>query len=209
MLVLASASPRRSDLLTQAGFSFIVHSIPIDEDPKPGEDPTQLVQRLAREKAEIVFRARTASPDTHPDTHENLLVLGADTVVVCDTQVLGKPADDADAFRMLQILKGRTHQVLTGVCILSRAGTQVSSESTWVTMLTLSEEEIRTYIATGEPTGKAGAYAIQGRAGRWISRISGCYFNVVGLPLALFNTMLEAAQQQLAHKASESNLKLF
>lgn len=205
MLVLASASPRRSDLLTQAGLSFVVDSIPVEEDRKPGEDPTQLVQRLAREKAEIVFRARTASPDTPPDTHQDLIVLGADTVVVCDTEVLGKPTDDADAFRMLQLLSGRTHQVLTGVCILSRAGTQVSSESTWVTMLTLSEEEIRTYITTGEPTGKAGAYAIQGRAGRWIPRISGCYFNVVGLPIALVNTMLESAQQQLAHKACQSS----
>ncbi len=194
MLLLASASPRRSDLLTQAGFSFVVESIPVEEARRSGEDPTQLVQRLAREKAEIVFRTRTASPDTHAD----LIVLGADTVVVCDSEVLGKPVDDADAFLMLQLLNGRTHQVLTGVCVLSRAGTQVASESTWVTMLTLSDEEIRAYIATGEPTGKAGAYAIQGRAGRWIPRVSGCYFNVVGLPVALVNTMLQSAHQQLA-----------
>jgi septum formation protein len=194
MLLLASASPRRRDLLAQAGFSFRVDSIPVAEDRQPGEDPTHLAQRLAREKAEIVFQARTTTLD---DPDDPLLVLGADTIVVCDAEVLGKPMDDADAFRMLRMLAGRTHQVITGVCLISLAGVEVASESTWVTMLTLSDEELHAYIATGEPAGKAGAYAIQGRASRWIPRIAGCYFNVVGLPLALVNTMIEAAHKNL------------
>ena len=195
MLLLASASPRRCDLLAQAGFSFRVDSIPVAEERRPGEDPTQMAQRLAREKAEAVFHARqpgTAFPG------EPLLVLGADTIVVCDEEVLGKPADDADALRMLRLLAGRTHRVITGVCLISAAGAAVASESTRVTMLPLSEEQIRAYVASGEPRGKAGAYAIQGRASRWIPRISGCYFNVVGLPLALVNTMIEAAEKKLA-----------
>ena len=189
MLLLASASPRRRDLLTQAGFSFEVVSIPIAEVRRPGEDPIHLAQRLAREKAEAVFHARTAANES-----DALLVLGADTIVVCDDEILGKPVDDADAMRMLRMLAGRTHQVITGVCLISRAGVEVAAESTWVTMLTLTDEEIRSYVASGEPRDKAGAYAIQGRASRWIPRIAGCYFNVVGLPLALVNAMMEAAR---------------
>ncbi len=204
MLLLASASPRRRDLLAQAGFSFRVESIPVAEDRQPGEDPTHLAQRLAREKAEAVFHARGAELESSDASGEPLLVLGADTIVVCDGEVLGKPAGDADAMRMLRLLSGRTHQVITGVCLISPAGMEVASEGTWVTMLTLSEEEIRAYVATGEPSGKAGAYAIQGRAGRWIPRISGCYFNVVGLPLALVNTMIEAAQGKLRRQNVES-----
>lgn len=199
MLLLASASPRRRDLLTQAGFSFRVDSIPVIEDRRPGEDPTHLAQRLAKEKAEAVFRERIQSFDRQDDP---LLVLGADTIVVCDGEVFGKPADDADALRMLRQLTGRTHQVITGVCLISSDGIEVASESTWVTMLTLSEEEIRAYIATGEPVGKAGAYAIQGCASRWIPRISGCYFNVVGLPLALVNRMIEAAQKKIIQSST-------
>lgn len=196
MLLLASASPRRRDLLTQAGFSFQVESIPVAEDPTPGEDPSHLVQRLAREKAEAVFHARATTLSVKTDTP--LLVLGADTVVVCDEEILGKPLDDEDAARMLRLLSGRTHQVMTGVCLISPAGAEVAVEATCVTMLTLLEEEIRAYIATGEPKDKAGAYAIQGRAGRWIPRISGCYFNVVGLPLARVNKMIETAEKKLA-----------
>jgi septum formation protein len=191
MLLLASASPRRSDLLMQAGFSFRVDSIPVVEQRHPDEDPTHMARRLAREKAEAVFHARANAFDLQNDP---LLVLGADTIVVCDGEVLGKPIDNVDAFRMLRMLSGRTHQVITGVCLISAAAVELASESTWVAMLTLSDEEIESYIATGEPAGKAGAYAIQGKAGRWIPRISGCYFNVVGLPIALVNTMIEAAQ---------------
>ena len=194
MLILASASPRRRELLTQAGFAFHVESIPVNEDPHPNEDPIHLVKRLAREKAQAVFTAhqkRHASDDP-------LLVLGADTVVVCDHEILNKPIDDADAARMLRLLAGRTHQVITGVCLISLLGVEVAAETTRVTMLTLSEEEILAYVATGEPMDKAGAYAIQGHASRWIPRIVGCYFNVVGLPVALVNTMIESAHRKLA-----------
>lgn len=194
MLILASASPRRRELLTQAGFSFQVESIPVAEDPRPNEDPIHLVKRLAREKAEAVFAA--AKHRHTPD--DPLLVLGADTVVVCDHEILNKPADHADAARMLRLLAGRTHQVITGVCLISSLGVEVAAETTRVTMLTLSEEEIFAYIATGEPMDKAGAYAIQGHASRWIPRIVGCYFNVVGLPIALVNTMIESAHRKLA-----------
>lgn len=197
MLVLASASPRRRDLLTQAGFTFQVHSIPIAEVPQPGESPSEFVQRLAREKAEVVFRARSAESNVTSST-ESLIVLGADTVVVYDNQVMGKPADNADAIRMLRILSGRTHQVLTGVCVISLAGVDVAVESTSVSMRALSDEEIRAYVATGEPRDKAGAYAIQGRASRFIPKISGCYFNVVGLPVARVSAMVEATQAKLA-----------
>jgi septum formation protein len=198
MLILASASPRRRELLTQAGFSFQVESIPVAEDPRPNEDPIHLVKRLAREKAQAVFSAAT---QRHA-TEDSLLVLGADTVVVCDDEILGKPVDHADAARMLRLFAGRTHQVVTGVCLISSLGPQpnveVAAETTRVTMLTLSEEEILAYIATGEPMDKAGAYAIQGHASRWIPRIVGCYFNVVGLPIALVNTMIESAHRKLA-----------
>jgi septum formation protein len=194
MLILASASPRRRELLTQAGFSFQVESIPVNEDPRPGEDPVHLVKRLARAKAEAVFTVHKKRPTLdYP-----LLVLGADTVVVCDHEILNKPVDDADAARMLHLLAGRTHQVITGVCLISPLGIEVAAETTRVTMLTLSEEEILAYVATHEPMDKAGAYAIQGHASRWIPRIVGCYFNVVGLPVALVNTMIESARHKLA-----------
>ncbi|HVC89993.1 MAG TPA: Maf family protein [Acidobacteriaceae bacterium] len=194
MLILASASPRRRELLTQAGFSFQVEFIPVAEEPRPGEDPIHLVKRLAREKADAVFRA-------HNHRHaidDSLLVLGADTVVVCDHEILNKPVDEADAARMLRLLAGRTHQVITGVCLISSHGVEVAAETTRVTMLTMSDEEILAYVATREPMDKAGAYAIQGHASRWIPRIVGCYFNVVGLPVALVNTMLESVHRKLA-----------
>jgi septum formation protein len=126
------------------------------------------------------------------------VVLGADTVVVCEGEVLGKPGDVADASRMLLLLSGRTHQVVTGVAVVwgssSPAAMEVAAELTQVTMQTLSPDEIARYVASGEPMDKAGAYAIQGYAGRWIPRISGCYFNVVGLPLALVASMLEGTR---------------
>ena len=196
MLILASASPRRRELLTQAGFSFQVESIPVNEDPRPNEDPVHLVKRLAREKADAVFNAPPKTPASADD--DPLLVLGADTIVVCDHEILNKPVDDADAARMLHLLAGRTHQVITGVCLISPLGVEVAAETTRVTMLTLSDEEILAYVATREPMDKAGAYAIQGHASRWIPRIVGCYFNVVGLPVALVNTMIESARHKLA-----------
>jgi septum formation protein len=186
MLVLASASPRRRELLTQAGFSFTVHPAHIPEDPLPAEDPIAYVTRLAREKAESVF-AELSSRSSAPPR----VVLGADTTVTLDNQILAKPADSADAARMLRQLSGRTHHVITGVAVVAAGSTQVAAEVTAVRFLSLSDQEIEAYVATGEPMDKAGAYAIQGRAARWIPRIEGCYFNVVGLPLALVTALLE------------------
>jgi septum formation protein len=187
-LVLASASPRRSELLAQAGFSFKVHPAHIPEDPLPDEDPIAYVVRLAREKAQAVF-AQLSSEGSAA-----LQVLGADTTVTLDNHILGKPEDAADAARMLRLLSGRTHRVITGVAVVTEKSTEVAAEVTGVQFLTLSNEEIAAYVATGEPMDKAGAYAIQGRAARWIPRIEGCYFNVVGLPLALVSTLLESTQ---------------
>jgi septum formation protein len=183
MLILASASPRRRELLTQAGFEFHVHPAHIPEDPHPNEDPIAYVTRLAREKAETVF-TQLSDP--------GIIVLGADTTVTLDNHILGKPENPEDAARMLRLLSGRTHRVITGVSAVSATRTQTAAEVTAVQFLTLSEEEIQAYIATGEPNDKAGAYAIQGRAARWIPRIEGCYFNVVGLPIALVSTLLES-----------------
>jgi septum formation protein len=188
MLILASASPRRRELLSQAGFAFEVHPAHIPEDPLPGEEPIGYVTRLAREKAQAVF-AQLAGDSA--EAGGSLMVLGADTTVTLDAQILGKPADALDAARMLRLLSGRSHRVVTGVALATPAGIEVAAEVTAVRFLTLSEAEIDAYVATGEPMDKAGAYAIQGRAARWIPRIEGCYFNVVGLPLALVSALLE------------------
>jgi len=182
MLVLASASPRRQELLRQAGIPFAVQPAHIPEDALPGESAVGCAERLARAKALAVASLR-------PDD----AVLGADTVVVIDDQILGKPADTADAMRMLRLLSGRTHQVITGVCLAHSGRCSVSSETTSVTMSEISEEEIASYVSSGEPMDKAGAYAIQGLASRWIPRIEGDYSNVVGLPVALVYRMLQLA----------------
>ena len=275
MLVLASASPRRRELLTQAGFTFTVHPAHIPEDPLANEDPIAYVTRLARQKAEGVFRQLAtptssgasgpalkghdfsrAEPDARrvgalapeeshgasqqgagapsfsrslrngwetttadpqsvdepalyqgttsvvPQTPQNdvgalapaepIFVLGADTTVTLDNHILAKPEDAADAARMLRLLSGRTHHVITGVAIVTAARTEVAAEVTAVRFLTLSDADIAAYIATGEPMDKAGAYAIQGLAARWIPRIEGDYFNVVGLPISLVATLLES-----------------
>jgi septum formation protein len=199
MLVLASGSPRRKELLTQAGFTFRVRASSVPEEQRSGEDPIALATRLACEKAQSVF-AELAAQDSEIDP---LLVLGADTVVVSPAkEILGKPKDANDAARMLRLLAGATHSVITGVAVVSRAGVEVASELTYVTMSTISEVEIETYIQTGEPMDKAGAYAIQGYAVVWIPRIHGCYFNVVGLPLALVGNMLEGAAKRLQTNAT-------
>ncbi len=187
MLVLASASPRRRELLAQAGFAFSVRAAEIPEDPHANEDPIAYVTRLAREKAEAVFRQISSEELAPPQ-----VVLGADTTVTLDNHILGKPADASDASRMLRLLSGRTHLVMTGVAVVTPQSAEVAAEVTAVRFLTLSDREIEDYVATGEPMDKAGAYAIQGRAARWIPRIEGCYFNVVGLPLALVTAMLES-----------------
>ena len=182
-LILASASPRRRELLAQAGFSFEVSPAHINEDLRSGEDPIGYVVRLAREKSETVYAQMKDA---------EAIVIGADTTVTLDGHILAKPDDAADAARMLRLLSGRTHRVITGVAIASAAGVEVAAEVTGVQFLTLNDEEIAAYVATGEPMDKAGAYGIQGYAAKWIPRIEGCYFNVVGLPLALVSTMLDA-----------------
>jgi septum formation protein len=198
-LILASASPRRRELLTQAGYRFEVQPSSIPESRRPGEDAIRFATRLAREKAEEVFARH--QPSTAP-----IMVLGADTVVVCDGEVMGKPADAADATRMLLLLSGCTHQVVTGVAVVWRLGSaEVAAELTQVTMRTLSPQEVADYVASGEPMDKAGAYAIQGYAGRWIPRIHGCYFNVVGLPLALVTSLLEGAALRMASELDPAN----
>jgi septum formation protein len=188
MLILASASPRRQELLRNAGIAFTVQAANIDESPLAGESPRDCAERLAREKALAVARQRP-----------NECVIGADTIVVIDGGMLGKPSDEEDAGRMLRLLSGRKHEVITGVCIVEPAPTSrlqvagnvaIASETTLVTMSEFSDEEIRDYVATGEPMDKAGAYAIQGIASRWIPRIEGDYSNVVGLPMALVYGML-------------------
>lgn len=185
MLVLASASPRRQELLRNAGIEFVVHPANVPEIPRAGELAQSFVERMAREKALAVFAQRP-----------NDLVLGADTVVVVDGEILGKPRDAADAIRMLRLLSGRKHEVMTGVYVAGpKLKTEIRGcEATVVVMNALSDDDIRAYVASGEPMDKAGAYAIQGRASRWISRIEGDYFNVVGLPVALVWRMLKEAQ---------------
>jgi septum formation protein len=187
-LVLASASPRRQELLRHAGIPFVLQPADIDETPRAGETPRGYAERLAQEKALTVWKMRPQD-----------VVLGADTIVVVGETILGKPRDTQDAARMLRLLRGRVHEVITGVCIVKAADTKSKrggpelrtvSESTRVTMSEISEEEILAYVATGEPMDKAGAYAIQGMASRWIPRIEGDYSNVVGLPVALVYRML-------------------
>jgi septum formation protein len=187
MLILASASPRRRELLAQAGYTFHVFPAHIPEHRHPAEAPIEFAKRLALEKAEAIFRDKERDLGDDPDP---LVVLGADTIVVLGDEVLGKPVDETDAARMLRLLSGRTHEVITGVAVATSSGVRVTAENTRVTMDPISEEEIREYVASGEPMDKAGAYAIQGLAGRWIPRIEGCYFNVVGLPLATVKKML-------------------
>lgn len=208
--MLASASPRRQELLRNAGISFSVQPADVDETPRAGEPPRECAERLAREKALAVWQTRPRDA-----------VLGADTIVAVGATILGKPADAEDAARMLHLLSGRVHEVITGVCLVTpvasgqgpvtreTTATEIqpraqanqaaktenpelrsASETTLVTMSELSEEDIRAYIATGEPMDKAGAYAIQGLASRWIPRIEGDYSNVVGLPVALVKRML-------------------
>ena len=183
-IILASASPRRQQLLNDAGIEFTVLPANIEEVQLPGEGAIYFAERMAREKARVV---RALAPKS--------VVLGADTIVVARDQVLGKPTDAADAFRMLRLLSNRQHFVITGVCLIGAEshGTDfedVCSEKTAVHFTALTDAEIRDYIATGEPMDKAGAYAIQGGASRWISKIEGDYNNVVGLPVDLVLRML-------------------
>jgi septum formation protein len=188
-IVLASASPRRQELLKNAGINFVVKPANIPEIRRPGEAPQAFAERMAREKARAVF---VGEKDEY--------VLGADTIVIGGATgvspvnsdlVLGKPEGEQDAARMLRLLSGRKHHVITGVCLVAANFEDVRSETTAVHFAAMSDAEIRDYIATGEPMDKAGAYAIQGAASRWVSKIEGDYSNVVGLPVALVLRMLQ------------------
>ena len=181
MLVLASQSPRRKDLLSAAGLHFTVRVPQISEVRQEGESPRDYVERLAREKALAVA----------VDPGE--FILAADTTVVVDDEVLEKPSSPADAVRMLRLLSGREHEVMTGVCLRGPGGLTSGVEVTRVSFVPLSEAEIAGYVASGEPMDKAGAYAIQGLASKFIDRVEGCYFNVVGLPVARVYRMLKEA----------------
>lgn len=194
MLILASASPRRQELLAQTGLSFTVAPANINEDLLPNETAAAYVQRLAEEKAQAIWNANQAADSVD----DPLIVLGADTCVVCDGRILGKPTDTADARRMLELLSGRTHAVLTGLAVISNRKIVRHVEITQVMFNQLDDREIVQYIASGEPLDKAGGYAIQGFAARWIPRIEGCYFNVVGLPIARTISLLAEARAATA-----------
>lgn len=173
MLILASASPRRHELLLAAGIPHIVQPANITEERLPGESPVTFVRRIAEEKARAATRSSTD------------IVLAADTVVCIDHHVLGKPASDADAARMLRLLSGRDHWVYTGIFLLSPSRHISDITATKVCFIHLSDAEIEEYTRSGEPRDKAGAYAIQGQASKFVSSIEGCYHNVVGLPVSL------------------------
>ena len=188
LLILASASPRRADLLREAGILFRVAPAHIDEAVRVGEPPEAYVERLAREKAEAVHAASPAA-----------FVLGADTTVVVDETILGKPADGVEAARMLELLAGRSHRVLTGVALLGPSDfARTAVVSTEVRFNRLSGADIAGYVSTGEPLDKAGAYAIQGGASRFVERIDGSFSNVVGLPMEVVGTWCREAGIQVS-----------
>jgi septum formation protein len=178
-LILASASPRRSELLRAAGFDFQVVPAEVDERPLPAEPPDDYVRRVALDKARAVAASMS-----------DAVVLAADTCVVVDDAILGKPVDAADAARMLAMLSGRPHDVLTGVAVIGPAGVRVESADSRVVFADLSAAEIAWYVGSGEPADKAGAYAIQGLASRYVERVEGSYSNVVGLPVAVVYRLL-------------------
>jgi len=184
-LILASASPRRAEILRNAGLAFDVVPADVDETLLPNERAEDYVRRLAEEKGRIAMEG--LGRDTPP-----AILIGADTTVVAGGQILGKPTEEEDARRMLRLLSGRTHNVLTGLSVLRSpdGGSASCVETTLVTFADLSEREIESYVASGEPFDKAGAYGIQGIGGRYVTRIEGCYFNVMGLPLSRLWSML-------------------
>ena len=183
-LILASASPRRKELLQHLGVPFRVIVADIDETPLPNEAPVPYTLRLAEAKARAVL-AR----------HRGATVLGADTIVTLDGELLGKPVDANDARRMLRLLRNRTHAVTTGVALVSADTTQTHAETTQVFVADIIDAEIDAYVATGEPMDKAGGYGLQGQAQRWIPRIEGEYSNVIGLPVARVHAMLQAIRR--------------
>jgi septum formation protein len=203
-LILASASPRRAELLRAAGYEFDVHAVEIDESPKVGESPVEYVERLAQEKsaralAELL-RAGPAEAGPHVRSRLDMasgfsrtadaMILGADTAVVIGGEILGKPHDVEDAARMLRLLSGRTHQVMTGVCVGAADRSISHVEISAVTFAPLTEDQIAWYVSSGEGRDKAGGYAIQGLASRFIPRIEGSYSNIVGLPIAVVDDLI-------------------
>jgi len=185
-LVLASASPRRAELLTAAGYEFTIDPANVDESERRGETPENYVLRVARDKARLVAGRRR-------DPGE--IVIGADTTVVVGGEILAKPADDSDAIRMLQRLSGTVHHVFTGVVMVSGDHECAELAVTRVRVLPLEMDDIRWYVGTGEPMGKAGAYGIQGRAARFVDWIEGSWSNVVGLPVATVNEMIRRLEK--------------
>jgi septum formation protein len=181
-LVLASRSPRRAELLRAAGFDFVVRAADVDETPRQNENPRDYVLRLAIDKASAVEAA------------DNEILLGADTTVVLGSKIMGKPVDASEAARMLRALSGQCHEVLTGVCLKRGSLTHAEVASTSVWFAPLTEDRIQWYIRSGEPMDKAGAYAIQGLASRFIDRIDGSWTNVVGLPIAVVARAVLALQ---------------
>jgi septum formation protein len=184
VLVLASKSPRRQQILRDAGIPFVVRKADVPEQRHPSESPADYVRRLAQEKA---FAVPLSTGE---------IVLGADTIVVVDSQVLEKPINAGDATRMLGLLSGREHEVITGICLRSDARTIVDIATTRVRFVPLTRAEIEAYVASGEPMDKAGAYAIQGLASKFIDRIEGSYSNVVGLPVSLVHRRLGEIHSQ-------------
>ncbi len=181
MLILASQSPRRQELLRNAGFSFEIRASGVEEVPQPHESAADYVTRLALDKALAI----DASPDD--------FVIAADTTVILGETIMEKPLSAEDAVSMLTALSGQTHTVLTGVCVRHNGRTWTACESTQVHFVPISGEEIRAYVASGEPMDKAGAYGIQGLASKFVDRIEGCYFNIVGLPVARVYSLLREA----------------
>lgn len=182
VLILASASPRRAELLRAAGIEFEIDPAEVDEDPRPGEPAEQYVLRVARDKADAIACRKTGR-----------LILAADTTVVVDDTILGKPADDAEARMMLQRLSGREHDVLTGIVLRNGCREWSAVEHTRVRFLPIDPMEIERYIESGEPCDKAGGYAIQGLASQFIARLDGSYTNVVGLPVGRVCSLLREA----------------
>jgi septum formation protein len=194
-LILASASPRRAELLRAAGYQFDVVVADVDESLRPGETPSQYVRRLAADKSAVVSGfSRTARGLAHGrrDVAADAIILGADTTVVIDDEILGKPRDDYQVAAMLQKLSGKRHKVLTGISLRQGAYEIGRVETTEVDFRALSDDEVAWYVASGEGRDKAGAYAIQGLAARFIPRIDGSYSNVVGLPVAAVADLLRS-----------------
>jgi septum formation protein len=197
-LVLASASPRRADLLRAAGFDFEIRPTDVDESPRPDEDPAAYVLRLAREKSAVANRAHIdvgsgfgeVGSGFSRTVHDRRVIIAADTAVVLDRDILGKPSDRVDAERMLVRLSGRRHDVLTGLSLREGPHEVGRVETTSVEFKTMSSSDLEWYLLTGEWSDKAGAYGIQGLASRFIGRIEGSYSNVVGLPVATFCELL-------------------